>query len=128
MDANKLANVRRDVLHEKRLTESKINENKEVKAIISKIKNNTEKREEYGEKDTIEIESEDEEIFLGFHSDGEAVVLKNCQVVVEDLFQIEEAIKTVNKNPIDDHYGDEEGFEQELWNKEIKSIKQRILN
>ena len=32
-------------------------------------------------------ESEDEEIFLGFDSDGEAVVLKNCQVVVEDLFQ-----------------------------------------
>ena len=125
MDANKLANVRKDVLHEKRLTESEINENKEeVIAIVSKIKNNIEKREEYGEKDTTEIESEDEEIFLGFDSDGEAVVLKNCLVVVEDLFQKEKAIKTVNKNPVDDHYSDD-GFEQELWNEEIISIKQR---
>ena len=88
IDAKKLANVRRDVLHKKRLTEVEINEIKEVvKGIVSKIKNNIEKRVEYGEKDTIEIESEDEEIFLGFDSDGEAVVLKNCQVVVEDLFQ-----------------------------------------
>ena len=88
IDAKKLANVRRDVLHKKRLTEVEINEIKEVvKGIVSKIKNNIEKRVEYGEKDTIETESEDEEIFLGFDSDGEAVVLKNCQVVVEDLFQ-----------------------------------------
>ena len=51
----KLANVRRDVLHKKRLMEVEINKIKEVKAIISKIKNNIEKREEYREKNTIEI-------------------------------------------------------------------------
>ena len=52
----KLANVRRDVLHKKRLMEVEINKIKEeVKAIISKIKNNTEKREEYREKNTIKI-------------------------------------------------------------------------
>ena len=66
-----------------------INKIKEVKAIILKIKNNIEKKEKCREKDTIKIESEEEEIFLGFDSDGEAVVLKDCQVVV-DLFQKEE--------------------------------------
>ena len=130
IDANKLANVRRDVLHKKRLTEAEINEIKEeVKTILLKVKNNIEKREENGEKDKIEIESEDEEIFLGFDNDIEAVFLKDCRVVVEDLFQKEEeAIKKVDKDPIDDHYGDEEGLEQELWNEEIENIKRRILN
>ena len=66
-----------------------INKIKEVKAIILKIKNNIEKKEKCREKDTIKIESEEEEIFLGFDSDGEAAVLKDCQVVV-DLFQKEE--------------------------------------
>ena len=66
-------------------------------------------------KKTIKIKSEDEEIFLGFHSDGVAVVLKDCQLVVEDLFQKEEeAIKKVDGDLIDEHYGNEEGFEQEL--------------
>ena len=69
-----------------------------------------------------------DEIFLGFGSDGEAVVLKDCQVVVEYLFRKEEAIKKIDKDPIDNHYDNEEGFEQELWNEELKSIKQRILN
>ena len=69
-----------------------------------------------------------DEIFLGFGSDGEAVVLKDCQVVVEYLFRKEEAIKKIDKDPIDNHDGNEEGFEQELWNEEIESIKQRILN
>ena len=77
----------------------------------------------------MEIESEDQEIFFGFDSGTEAVALKDCQVVVEELFQKEEeAIKKVDKNPTDDHYGDEEGLEQELWNEEIVSITQRILN
>ena len=76
-----------------------------------------------------EIELGDEEIFLGFDNDGKAVVLKDCQIVVEDLFQKEEeAIKKVNKNLIGNQYGDEEGFEQELCNKEIENIKQIILN
>ena len=44
--------------------------------------NNIEEREEYREKDTIKIELEYEEIFLCFDSDGEAVVLTDCQVVV----------------------------------------------
>ena len=58
IDANTLANVRRDVLHKKQLTEAEINEIKEeIKAIVSKTKNNIERREEYRE-----IESEDEEI------------------------------------------------------------------
>ena len=49
--ANKLANVRRDGLHKKWLMEAEINKIKEkVNAIISKIKNNIEKREEYREK------------------------------------------------------------------------------
>lgn len=38
----------------------------------------------------------------------------------------EKAIKKVNKDPRDDHYGDKR-FEQELGNEEIESIKQRIL-
>ena len=37
-------------------------------------------------------------------------------------------IEKVNKDPIDDQYGDKEGFEQELWNEDIESIKERILN
>ena len=66
IDANKLANVRRDALHKKRLMQAEINEIKEeVKAIVSKTKNNIERREQCGEKDTIEIESDDEEINLG---------------------------------------------------------------
>ena len=68
---------------------AEINKIKEVKAVILKIKNNIEKKEKYREKDTVKIESEEEETFLGFDSDGEAVVLKDCQVVV-DLFQKEE--------------------------------------
>ena len=45
----------------KRLTEAEINKIKEeIKAIVSKIKNNIEKREEYGENNTTEIESEDD--------------------------------------------------------------------
>ena len=77
---------------------------KEAKAIVSKIKINIEKRVKYGEKDTTEIKSEDEEIFLGFDSDSEAGPLKNSQVVVEDLFQKEEeAIKKVNKDTMYDH-------------------------
>ena len=66
IEANKLANVRRGVLHKKRPMQAEINEIKEeVKAIVSKTKNNIERREQYGEKDTIKIESEDEEINLG---------------------------------------------------------------
>ena len=128
-DANKLSSVRKDILHKKRLMEVEINKIKEeVKPAVSKIGNNVENREEYGEKDTIKIESEDEEILLGFDSDGEAVVRKDCQAVVEDLFQKEEeAIKKVDKDPTDDHCGDE-GLEQELWNEEIENIEQRILN
>ena len=37
-------------------------------------------------------------------------------------------MKKVDKDLIDDQYGDEEGFEQELCNKEIKNIKQIILD
>ena len=72
MDANNLGKVRKDVLHEKRLTEVKIKKIKDkVKSILPKFKNNVEKREEYGEKNTIKIESEDEQIFLGLDTDGE---------------------------------------------------------
>ena len=42
------------------------------------------------EKKTIQIGSVDEDIFLGFDSDGEAVVLQDCHVAVEDPFQKEE--------------------------------------
>ena len=31
-------------------------------------------------------------MFLGFNSAGEAVVLKDCQIVVEDLFQKKKSI------------------------------------
>ena len=55
-------------------------------------------------------------MFLGFNSAGEAVVLKDCQIVVEDLFQKKE------EHPIDDHHGDEDGFEQELWNEEVEAL------
>ena len=51
----------------------------EVKTIIKKIEEkdvNTEQSE---------IESEDEEIFVGFDSEGKPVMLKECSVVVEDL-------------------------------------------
>ena len=89
----------------------------EAKAVVSKIKNNIEKREEYREKTQSRLNQ----------SNGEAAVVKDCQVVVKDLFQKdEEAIKKVGKNPIDDHY--KEGFELELWNEEIESITQRTLN
>ena len=103
--------------------EAKIKEIKEeVKAVVSTFTNNIEKREEYGKKNKIKIESEHKKIFLGFDSDGKAVVLKYCQVVVEELFKEEEAIKKVDKDPIDDHYGDEESFEQELWNERSKAL------
>ena len=45
-DTNKLANLRRDVLHRIQLTEGEINKiEEEVKAIKSKIKNNIEIKE-----------------------------------------------------------------------------------
>ena len=91
-------------MHRIRLTEGEINKIEEVKAIKSKIKNNIEKREKHGEINTIKIEAKNEEIFLGFDSDGEAVVLKDYQVIVEELFQKqEETIEKFDKNPIDDH-------------------------
>lgn len=79
-----------DMHNIKKLAKVEMKEIKEATAIVSKIKINIEKRVKYGEKDTTEIKSEDEEIFLGFYSDSEAVPLKNCQVVVEDLFQKED--------------------------------------
>ena len=54
---------------------------KEVKAIVSKIKNNIEKREEYGEKKHNPDWISGWRNILVFDSDGEAVVLKDCQVV-----------------------------------------------
>ena len=67
----------------------------EVKAIVSKIKNNIEKREEYGEKNTIQIESVDEEIFLGFDR-----WWNSCSERLSGGY---------DKNSIDDQHGDEEG-------------------
>ena len=31
-------------------------------------------------------------------------------------------VKKFDKDPTDDHYGDEEDFKYELWNEEIKSL------
>lgn len=91
-------------MHRIRLTEGEINKIEEVKAIKSKIKNNIEKREKHGEINTIKIESKNEEIFLGFDSDGEAVVLKDYQAIVEQLFQKQkESIEKFDKNPINNH-------------------------
>ena len=44
------------------------------------------------------------------------------------ISKTDRTFKKVNKDPIDDQYGDKEGFEQELWNEDIESIKERILN
>ena len=80
IDANKLANVRRDIVRKKRLTDAEFPEIKsEVKAIIKKIKEKVVVTEQP------EIESEDKEIFVGFWSEGERVILKECKVLLEDL-------------------------------------------
>ena len=80
IDANKLANVRQDVMKKKRLTDAELQEIKnEVKTVIKKIKENVVVTEQP------ESESEDKEIFVGFDSEGELVMLKECKVVVEDL-------------------------------------------
>ena len=73
IDANKLANVRQDVMKEKRLTEANFRKEKQVKTekvVVTKQP---------------ESELEGEEIFVGFDSEGKPVILKECKVVVEDL-------------------------------------------
>ena len=45
--------------------------------------------------DNTETELEDNEIFLGSDSEGEAVVLKYCKVIVEDIVGNE---RTTNEN------------------------------
>ena len=77
LDANKLANVRRDVITSKGLTDAEIiikdkfrtARNKKVKPLA----------------DNTETELEDDEIFLSFDSEDKAVVLKDCKVIVEDV-------------------------------------------
>ena len=62
------------------------------------------KSKQSNQKLRIILKSKNEEIFLGFDSDDEAVVLKDYQVIVEELFQKqEETIEKFDKNPIDDH-------------------------
>ena len=121
IDANKLLNVRTDVLYKKRQWKRKLTKLKKSKQSYRLLRI-TLKREKSREKNKIKIESDDKKILLGFDSDGKAVVLKYCQGVVEELFKEEEAIKKVDKDPIDDHFGDEEGFEQELWNERSKAL------
>lgn len=48
--------------------------------------------------DNAETESEDDKIFLGFESEGKAVALKDCEVIVKDLVGNERTEnKIVNK-------------------------------
>ena len=70
IDANKLVNERRDVMKKKRLTEAELQEIKnEVKTIIKKIKKNL-----YYWATWKWIRNE--EIFLGFDTEREPVMLK----------------------------------------------------
>ena len=80
IDANKLANVRRDVMKKKRLKDAKHQEIKnEFKTVIKKIK------EKFAVTEQPESESEDEDIFIGFDGERKSVMLKECKVVVQDL-------------------------------------------
>ena len=68
-------------MKKERLTDVELQEIKnEVKTRIKKIKENVIITEQP------ESESENEEIFVGFGSEGEPAMLKQCKVVVEDLF------------------------------------------
>ena len=64
IDVNKLANVRRIVMKKKRLPGAELQE-MEVKTIVKKIE------EQVVVTEQPESESEDEEIFVGFDSEGE---------------------------------------------------------
>ena len=71
IDTNKLANVRRDVMKKKRLTDAELQEIKnEVKTIIKKINEKVVVTEEP------ESESEDDKFFVGFDIEGESVMLR----------------------------------------------------
>ena len=48
------------------------------KQLYQKLRITLKRENEEKWKKTIKIKSEDEEIFLGFHNDGVAVVLKDC--------------------------------------------------
>lgn len=68
---NKLGSVRRDIIKNKRLTDA------ETKMIKDEFK--TARNEKVNpQADNTETESENDEIFLGFDSEVEAVVLKDC--------------------------------------------------
>ena len=121
IDANKLANIRRDILKKKRISDAEIYEIKEeVKTIIKKIKNDLRIRDGQT-KVKKDKESDDEEIFLGFDDDGEAVMLKQCHVVVKDINQEENKV-CENGTLI------EQETKTNSWNQEIESIKESILN
>ena len=87
-----------------------------------------------------ETESEDNEIFVGFDGDREAVVLKECKVIVGDVIGNE---STANKN-VSEHWHkkiwqvenclknerkeNERNHEKKSLKEEIDDIKERILN
>ena len=121
IDANKLANVRRDVMKKKRLTDAELQKIKnEVKTVIKKIKENVVVTEQ------AESESEDKEIFVGFDSEREPVMLKECKVVVEDLL-----CDTQERNDIHNEDQNNINKDDEFIAKnfdEISKLKENILN
>ena len=69
-------------MKKKRLKDGEFQEvNNEAKTIIKKIKEKVIVTEQP------ESESEDEETCVGFESEGEPVMLKECKVVIEDLLR-----------------------------------------
>ena len=88
IDTNKLVILRRDAIKNKRLTDN------EITMIEDKFKT---ARNEKGKPqvDNTETESKDNEIYLDFDGEGEAVILKDCKMIVEDAVRND---RTANGN------------------------------
>ena len=76
------------IIKNKRISDAKIIMIKDEFKIVRNKKVNP-------QTDKIKVESEDDELFLGFGSEGEAVVLRDFKVIVEDVGENE---RTANEN------------------------------
>ena len=75
------------IIKNKRISDAKIMIKDEFKIVRNKKVN--------PQTDKIKVESEDDELILGFGSEGEAVVLRDFKVIVEDVGENE---RTANEN------------------------------
>ena len=121
IDANKSANVRRDVMKKNKITDAELHEIKnEAKTIIKKIK------EKLVATEQPESESENEEILVGFDTEGEPVMLKECKLVVEDLLCDSQERNDIHIEDQNNINKDDECIAKNF--EEISKLKEVILN